>query len=93
MSVHPEIIRLTDELFPLIASFIEERGSEKVPFIDVVHHLKRQNINGLTFRNTYPYSYQVEYVVTNLVLKGRLDEEGRFLRLSSYGKKCLDAHR
>ena len=92
MSVHPKIVRLTDKLFKIIASFLEKRaeiGNPKVSFIDLIHFLKEQNIDGLTFRNTYPYSYQVEYVVTNLVRKGRLEEEGRFLRLSTYGKKCL----
>jgi len=92
MSTHPEIVRLTDELFEVIASFLkdsEDSGREKVRFIDLIHFLKDRNIDGLTFRNTYPYSYQVEYIVTNLVRKGRLKEEGDRLWLSLYGKNCL----
>lgn len=92
MSASPRIRELTDKLFPTIGEFLIQRkkeGGPKVKLIEINRYLMRQQeakkISGLVFRGTY--SYQSEYVLTNLVARGLLKEDGDKFWLSQYGEK------
>ena len=89
MSLHPEILKLTDRLFPLIGAFLKNK--EQVSMVELAKFLKDKKIDGLTFRGTH--SYQLEYILTNLVRCGLVDENGSLISLSSYGKEKLEAQK
>ena len=86
MSCHPEIIKLTSQLFPIIGSFLKGKGL--IPVVRLCQFVKEQQIKGLTFRGVY-HSYQLEYVITNLIRKGLLEESGALISLSIYGESKL----
>lgn len=95
MSTNPRIIELTEMLFPAICAFFIQRekdGMPKARLIEINTYLKQQQeagrISGLTFRGiSDTYSYQSEYVMTNLVARSILEEDGDHFSLSAYGKK------
>ena len=88
MNLHPKILELTDKLFPLIAEFLKECNDLTSTVSEIMKLLKSKNITGLTFRGTF--SYQVEYVLTNLIRRGLLNENGSFISLSIYGQTKIE---
>ena len=89
MAMHPKIIELTEQLFPVIGSFLKV-NADRASMKEIADFLKDKRIEGLTFRRTYPYSYQLDYIITNLIRKGLLDEHGNGdVSLTLYGKKKI----
>jgi len=80
MSLHPDIIELTDRLLPVIGGFLlqqEMDGRSSVGQAEINKYMKRMQrlgrVSGLTFKGTSgTYSYQIEYVLNNLVRRGIL---------------------
>lgn len=102
MSMHPDIIKLTHEMFPKIAEFIiqkeKESGKVGVPeprIHEYFHRLSQEgNVEGLTFRYgtlERPWSTQLEYVITNNVRGCRLEDSGNScIYLTRYGRTLMD---
>lgn len=91
MSTNPRIIELTNELQPKICEFLLQREKEDRPISlhDMNVYLMKQQengkVSGLTFRGTY--SYQVEYVMTNLIGRQILKQRGSCFYLTSHGRE------
>ncbi len=99
MSIHPEIIKMTHEVFPRIAEFIirEERG-KGVPepqIHEYFHKLSQEgSVEGLTFRYGIlerPWSTQLEIAITNNIKGCRLVDSGNScIYLTRYGRSLVD---
>ena len=87
MAINPKILELTEQTFPLIGSFLKDKGL--VSMNQIAQFLKKRKIDGFTFRGIAPFSYQLEYIITNLIRRGLLDEHGSLLQLTAYGEKRL----
>ena len=85
MSSSPRIKELTERIFPIIGRFLREKKTT-TPF-ELSRFLETQNIKRMVFR---PYSYQLEYVLINLVCSARINEDGGVLSLSQYRAQCFE---
>ena len=95
MSAFRTIYELTSALFSDIVRYLMQFPDHKVATLDLHRHmldLKERfpdKYRGLNFNRSIPYSYELEYIVNNLVRKGLMRQSEGYLRLTNFAVRTL----